>query len=323
VRAFLTRLTRQWQLKLLAFALAMLLWVVVSGEQLQSRLLPVPLEVRVTDPSYQLIESSIPSEVDVRFVGPGREFIEMALRRPHLILDVAEVNDTAEVFRLEPGMVQASGQNITARGVDPSRIRLRFHRRATRTVPVEVTYGPGYGTSWTLLAPPIVEPGSVTVSGPTAAVRSVDEVPTIPLRIAAGDSVVDRELELDPAALRGLGFSVGRVRVRARSDALLERTVAGVQVDLGPGLVVTPDTVSVRLRGPRSLVEALQPSELRVVVSIDSIPETIPPEGVIVPLRAESPAPAVQARPLTASARLFPRILPADESAAAADGEAR
>ncbi len=84
MRAFLIRLTRQWQLKLLAFALAMLLWVVVSGEQLQSRLLPVPLEVRVTDPAYQLIESSIPSEVDVRFVGPGREFIEMALRRPEI-----------------------------------------------------------------------------------------------------------------------------------------------------------------------------------------------------------------------------------------------
>jgi hypothetical protein len=202
--------------------------------------------------------------------------------------------------------------------VDPSRIRLRFHRRATRTVPVQVRFGPGYGTTWTLLEPPIVEPGSVTVSGPTAAVRAVEGVPTIPLRIAAGDSVVDRELDLDPSALRGLGFSVDRVRVRARSDVLLERTLAGVQVDLGPGLVVTPDTVSVRLRGPRSLVQALQPSDLRVVVSIDSIPETIPPEGVNVPLRAESPAPGVQARPLTASARLLPRISP-DESPPAPD----
>lgn len=320
MRAFLIRLTRQWQLKLLAFALAMLLWVVVSGEQLQSRLLPVPLEVRVTDPAYQLIESSIPSEVDVRFVGPGREFIEMALRRPHLILDVAEVSDTSEVFRLEPGMVQASGQNITARGVDPSRIRLRFHRRATRTVPVRVRFGPGYGTSWTLLGPPVVEPGSVTVSGPTAAVQAVDAVPTIPLRIAAGDSLVDRDLDLDPAALSGLGFSVGHVHVRARSDLLLERTIPGVRVDLGPGLVVTPDTVSVRIQGPRSLVLPLQPSDLRVVVSIDSIPETIPPEGVNVPLRAESPAPGIQARPLTASARLLPRIPPTDEPAPAPDG---
>lgn len=305
MRAFLRRITRQWQLKLLAFALAMLLWVVVSGEQLQSRLIPVPLEVRVTDPGYQLIDGSFPREVDVRFVGPGREFIEMVLRRPHLILDVAEVNDTSEVYRLEPGMVQASGQNITARSVDPSRIRLRFHRRSMRLVPVRLRFGAGFGTTWTLLDSAVVEPDSVVVSGAVNAVAAVGGVPTIPLRLAAGDSVVDRDLELDPSALRGLGFSVDRVHVRARTDVLAERTVSGVQIDLGPGLDVSPDTVSVVLRGPRSVILALQSSDLHVVVSIDSIPGSIPPEGVMVPLRAESPKSGVEARSLTTSARLL------------------
>jgi YbbR domain-containing protein len=310
LRAFLRALASQWQLKLLAFALAMLLWVVVSGEQLQSRLIPVPLDVHVTDPTYQLVDESVPADVDVRFVGPGREFIEMMLRRPHLVLDVAEVQDTSEVFSLDPGMVQASGQNITARTVEPSRIRLRFHRRASRTVPVRVLFGPGYNRSWTVLDSLTVEPESVLVTGPASAVAKVAIVPSVPLRIGLGDSIVDRRIGLDTASLGGLHLSPSTVRVRGRSDRLLERTISGVPVSLGGDLVVIPDTVSVHLRGPKSVVEALQREDLRVAVAIDSIPETIPDDGMIVPLRADPPRSGVQASPVPYAARLFPRPEP-------------
>lgn len=317
MRAFLGRLTRQWQLKLLAFALAMLLWVVVSGEQLQSRLIPVTLDVRVTDPSYQLVEGSAPREVDVRFVGPGREFIEMVMRRPHLVLDVAEVNDTSEVFPLEPGMVQASGQNITARAVDPSRIRLRFHHRATRRVPVQLRYGPGYGTSWTLAGTPAIGPDSVTVTGPASLVGRIARLSTVPLRVGAGDTIVDRNLDLDLTDFNGVKFSTEAVRVRVRTEPMMDRTIPGISVTLGAGLAVTPDTVSVQLHGPRSIVTALQPMDLRVVVAIDSIPDTIPEDGLVVPLRADSPRPGVQATPLPASTRLLPSGAPAEAVPAA------
>jgi hypothetical protein len=307
LRAFLRAVTSQWQLKLLAFALAMLLWVVVSGEQLQSRVIPVPLDVRVSDPAYQLIDESVPSQVAVRFVGPGREFIEMMLRRPHLLLDVAEVQDTTEVFSLDPGMVQATGQNITARMVDPSRIRLRFHRRASRTVPVRLLFGPGYNRTWTVLDSLTVEPESVVVTGAASLVGRIGIVPSVPLRIGLGDSIVDRRIGLDAGSLRGLTVSPATVRVRGRTDRLLERTISGVPVALGGDLVLIPDTVSVRLRGPRSIVEALQPADLRVAVAIDSIPGSIPDDGIAVPLRADPPRSGVQAAPIPVAARLFPR----------------
>jgi YbbR domain-containing protein len=310
LRAFLRALASQWQLKLLAFALAMLLWVVVSGEQLQSRLIPLPLDVHVSDPAYQLVDESVPSQVDVRFVGPGREFIEMMLRRPHLVLDVAEVQDTSEVFALEPGMVQATGQNITARTVEPSRIRLRFHRRASRTVPVRVVFGPGYNRTWTVLDSIRVEPESVLVAGAASAVDQVAIVPSVPLRIGVGDSIVDRRIGLDVASMRGLALSPSTVRVRGRTDRILERTISGVPVSLGGDLVVIPDTVSVHLRGPQSIVGALQPADLRVAVAIDSIPETIPDDGMVVPLRADPPRSGVQAAPVPYAARLFPRAKP-------------
>lgn len=323
MRAFLRSLASQWQLKLLAFALAMLLWIVVSGEQLQSRLIPVPLDVHVTDPAFQLVGESVPSEVDVRFVGPGREFIEMMLRRPHLVLDVAEVQDTSEVFELEPGMVQAAGQNITARTVEPSRIRLHFHRRASRTVPVRVLFGPGYDRTWTVLDSLTVEPDSILVSGPASAVAKVGVVPSVPLRVGLGDSIVDRRIGIDAASLGGVNVSPSTVRVRGRTDRVLERTISGVPVSLGGDFVLVPDTVSVHLRGPRSIVSALQAADLRVAVAIDSIPETIPDDGMVVPLRADPPRSGVQAAPVPYAARLFPRPRPEEAAPPQAEGGGR
>ena len=45
MRSPLRFLTDNWQLKLLALALAVLLWVVVSAEQVTSQWIPVPLRI--------------------------------------------------------------------------------------------------------------------------------------------------------------------------------------------------------------------------------------------------------------------------------------
>ena len=116
---FVRLITQNWQLKLLAFALAVLLWVVVSGEQVQSHSFPVALDVRVSDPRFQVIQSSVPREVDVAFVGPGREFVDLALRPPTLVLDVGDVDSTEAVYTLSPSMVQVPGQlNLAPRAVE-------------------------------------------------------------------------------------------------------------------------------------------------------------------------------------------------------------
>jgi YbbR domain-containing protein len=312
VASYFRRLTENWKLKTLAVALAVLLWIVVSAEQITTNWIWVPLEVQVADPSYQLAAAEV-RDVQVRFTGAGRDLLDLAVRRPPLRLRIDAVDDEQGVYRLEPRMVQLPGQiAVNPLDVRPSTVRLEFTRVDSRVVPVRVRTTELAGTGWTVVDTLRAEPDRVRISGPAAAIRGVTEVYTLPVELAPSEPVVERTVELDVARLQGVDLATRRVTVTGRLDRLAERTVPNVRVDVGGGVGVVPGLVSVQLRGPQSVVQGLTPAQFRVVVAIDEIPVQIPPEGLPVPLRVDRLPPGVQGEPLPAQARLIPTRSVAD-----------
>lgn len=295
MRRLLRALTENWQLKLTAGALTVLLWVSVSAEQMMSSWIPVPLEVQERDPEYQLLRESVPSEVRIRFVGPGREFLDLAVRRPPLRLVVNEVDDSVQSFDLAPSMVRLPNElDVSAQDVDPGYVRLRFRRVATRTLPVRVAVASGPGQGFTVVDSLRVRPQQVQVSGPAERVQGLESVSTVPVTIPPGDSLFSRVVPIDTVGLEGLQWSTRRVRVAGQVESVVERRLRDVPVSVGPGVTIRPAEVGVRLRGARSRVLAVEPEEIRVVMAIDSIPERVPPGGTSVPLRLEGLPPGVQ-----------------------------
>lgn len=327
----LRRLAQNWKLKLLALALAVLLWVVVSADQITSNWIPVPLEVRVTDPAYRLREGTAPSEVQVRFTGPGRDFLDLAIRRSPLQLNIEEVGDTQEVFNLQPGMVRVPNQlSVNPQDVRPNRISLRFVRLEDRFVPVRVQVLNELGTDWMLVDSLRVEPARVRVRGPLAQLENLAYVTTRPLTLSPGDSAFSRVVALDTTRLPGIEISSRSVRVSGVIDRIAEREQQDVPVSIGGGVGLRPPTVTVRLRGPEQVVRAMAPETFRVVVAIDSIPTRIPDEGLVVPVRVEGLPAGVSGEPRPGSVRLLPRqepepdtvgVLPRDTVAAERAGD--
>lgn len=313
MRSLLSSVVQNWKMKLLAVAMAVLLWVVVSAEQVTSNWIPVPLEVLVTDPGFELASRNVPNEVEVRFAGPGRELWDLVIRRPPLRLVVREVSDTIGAFSLDPRMVQLPAQlSVTPQDVRPSMVRLSFTRLATRNVPIRVQAGNDLAEGLTLLDTLVVEPRTVRVSGPASRIRALDAIPTRPVSFTDVDSSFSRTVQLDTSGLRGLDISETVVRVSGEVDRMSERTIANVPVDVGPGVDIRPDEVSVQLRGPRRALEDILPAQFRVVISIDSIPVRIPPQGVNVPLRVERLPAVVRAETSPRTVRLLPPRLAGD-----------
>lgn len=126
MRQFLRRAASHWKLKLAALALAVLLWVVFSAEQVTSQWIPVRVEAEVRDPAYVLAGRPDPARVRVRFRGPGRELWEIALRPPTLVLPVRGVGVGAgHAFAVEPSMVEMSERfRVVATDVRPGVVRL-------------------------------------------------------------------------------------------------------------------------------------------------------------------------------------------------------
>lgn len=132
--ARLRHVARNWQLKLAALALAILLWVVVSAEQVTSQWVNLPVEIA----SARAARGEVPSPryVQVRFSGPGREIWELALARPALVVRVLE--DSVQRVPLEPRMVRLPpGLAVTPVEVRPAvlSIRVPVPRRTTARVP--------------------------------------------------------------------------------------------------------------------------------------------------------------------------------------------
>lgn len=311
--SFLRSVTYNWQLKLLAMTLAVLLWVVVSAEQVTSNWIPVPLEVETSDPDFRLLRGSAPREVEVRFVGPGRELWDVAIRRPPLVLRLSEVEDTLQAFTLDPGMVLVPNHlSVNAQGVRPGRVRLRFEEQSTRNLPVMVQVERGPGSGLTLVDSLQVRPTHVEVSGPAERVARLQSVHTAAITLPSETATFDRLVALDLEDLGGLQLGTSRVRVSGRVERVVERTLADVPISVGPGVTIRPASVNVRVRGAENLVRELRASDLRVVLAIDSIPAQLPPQGAPVPVRVERLRSGLSGAVTPQSVRLLPARIPAD-----------
>jgi hypothetical protein len=122
----LRRVMRNWQLKLSALALAVLLWVLVRAEQPTEQWMQVQVEPQLLDPAYTLTAPPTPHVVQVRFAGKWREIGELALEKPVLVLHVRNVG-RQRTFVLEPGMVRlpdGARGHVSALDVRPGLVKL-------------------------------------------------------------------------------------------------------------------------------------------------------------------------------------------------------
>jgi hypothetical protein len=315
VRNLLRGAAARWKLKLSALALALLLWVVFSAEQVTTQWIPVRVEAVVRDPGYVLTGRPEPSVVRVRFRGPGRELWEVALRPPTLVLHVRDVG-AARSFALDPAMVEVPERfRVTATDVRPAVVRLDLQRLATRTVPVRPVVASASLARYVVDDSVRATPPTVRLTGPEEALSQLDAIPTRAFEIVpTADGEFSRRVALDTTDLEGVTLSHAEVRVHGRVDRRVERAFPGVSIDLPSDLAATPARVDVHVSGGERQVGARSPADVRAVIRRDSLPPVIPPLGV-------DAAVVVGGIPANATARTVPvrvRVTPSPTGPAAA-----
>jgi hypothetical protein len=313
VRNLLRGAAAHWKLKLSALALALLLWVVFSAEQVTTQWIPVRVEAVVRDPAYVLTGRPEPRVVRVRFRGPGRELWEVALRPPTLVLPVRDVGE-ARSFALDVAMVEVPERyRVTATDVRPAVVRLDLQRLVTRTVPVRPVVASGSLGRYVVEDSVRATPQTVRLTGPEEALSRLDAIPTRAFDIVpAQGGEFSRRVALDTTDLDGVTLSHAEVRVHGRVEGRMDRRFPGIPVELPGGLTATPARVDVDVSGGERRVGALTPAGVRAVIHRDSLPPVIPPLGV-------EAAVVVEGLPAGVTARTVPvRITPSSAAPAPA-----
>ena len=305
-RSLARTLTYNWRLKLAALALAVLIWAVVSAEQVTSQWIPVRVDPVVRDPEFVVTAPAEPAVVSVQVTGPGRELWELAINRPTLVLSVRDVGER-RAFGLDPSMVRLpQGLAVRVSDVRPSVVTLGLERLTSRMVPVRARIAGGSTQRYAIGEDLVILPAEVRVTGPAERLAALEALTTRSFDVVPDDSTFSHEVMLDTAALEGLSFARTRVRVSGTVDRRVDRTVGPIRVSAPDGLQAQPAEVTIRLSGPERALGRVFPGALRAVVARESLPPALPPAGA-------DARPVVQGLPAGLTATVVPervRVLP-------------
>jgi YbbR domain-containing protein len=245
---------RHFGLKLMSVGLAVLLWLIVSGEQTVERGLRVPLELQQF-PAGLEIQGEPPSTVDVRVRGTSGVLSRVGAGDVVAVLDLRGARPGNRLFPMTPELVQAP-MGIDVVQVVPSTILLSFESSVSREVPVAASTegdpAPGY-----VVGRVSVMPEQVEIIGPESAVKRAHEALTETVPVA--------DLQQSVTAVVKIGFHDPALRLKTPRTASvhveilpgpMERTVRNRPVhlrNLAPHLMAQADpvVVDIGLRGSR------------------------------------------------------------------------
>ena len=186
-------LTGHWQLKLLALALSVGLWLFIGSAERTEIALALPVE-------YVGLEG--PLTLD----GPRREMVDVQVQSTrwaaarvspasvHVRVDISGLREGDNVVHLAPESVQApSGVRVTR--VSPTWATVRTVRAATRTVRV-VPQVQGSPAPAHVLGPVVVEPATVEIKGPRTTIEGRSAVETLPVDVSGRRAPVTQSVGL-------------------------------------------------------------------------------------------------------------------------------
>jgi YbbR domain-containing protein len=258
-------------LKILAIALATLLWLTVAGEHIVERSLRVPLEFRNIPEALEIVGNT-PDTVDVRLRGSSAVLSRVQAGEIVAVLDMATARAGSRLFHILTDEVRAPF-GVEVSQVVPSTLALELEKSAHRTVPVvpaiEGDPAPGF-----VVGRFSAEPATVEIVGPDSHVRQVAEATTEPV------SVKDARSRVRDGVTIGVVDSAVRLAQAQNANvtveiwpAPVERRMPDVPVrwrNLGNGLraQVSPQLVHVTVRGSKEPLAGLRGDSVQAFVDL-------------------------------------------------------
>ncbi len=291
-------LTRNWTLKLAAFTLAVLLWTLVRVEAPDRQAIPgVPVRVNVADPEWIISSAPVPAQVQVGFVGPTRGLLRLASDPPVVEMTVERVTGQDTLLTIPSDAVRyPQDVGLTVESIEPASVQISIERKMSRLFPFHVALVGTLDPSLAFVTHPVAAPTRGRVQGSASAVEQLQRIPLEEIDLAIVRQSGRIATTVDPEAMAGFTVTPSEVEVEFTLEVAIDRTFEAVPVAVegGAGLVADPPTVGVTLHGAASLVESIDPLDLRVVVRDPPLP--VADTGVVLPVVVQGAPPLVTAR---------------------------
>jgi YbbR domain-containing protein len=273
VRASLGQLfVRNWPIKLAALFFAIMLYVAVAAQQPMSQSFAMRLAVGI--PPGRTVRQQ-PAGVTVVITGKGSEILKLR-SFPRVIRKVIPDTFSASLWRIQLQAADVElelpkGIDVQVADIRPRDVEILLDsvsRKDVRIVPrVKVEAESGY-----VLRGLSITPSLAHLVGPEKSLAKLDSVTTLPTVISSVSGPFFQTVPLDTAPLGVVRISPKAVRMAGEVTAIIERSIDGVPITTAAsgftGFLLSPERVSVMVRGPASRVNTLTRDSVRVVAHL-------------------------------------------------------
>jgi YbbR domain-containing protein len=254
-----------WSLKLLSLAIAIVLWLLVTGQN-EPVTAHVNVQLNFIRPQSLEISNDPPRTVDVMLTGSRNKLDDLTALDLVATVDISDQRAGERVLRLADKAQISLPQGIKVDGFQPSAIPIRLEPIMDRQVPVEpkLEGKPADGFEIYAVYP---SKGSVAVRGPASRVNALQKVMTESIWLAGHkESFTATNLALDiPDPKVDLLEPVVTVNVQI-GEVRSEKSFSGVNVRIEDGRKVQPATTSVTVSGAKSLLDSLKAEDVKIVL---------------------------------------------------------
>ena len=262
---------RNWQIKLAALFLAVMLYIAVQAQHPIRQTFELQLALQLP-PGRSLRET--PPPISVVVTGKGSELLKLRFF-PRTITKTVPDTLSASVWTIhlqQSDVELPKGADVQVAEISPRDVAIALDSVAAKDVHVValITVVPESG--YVVQGGLSVVPSIARVLGPGETVAAIESVTTVPTVITGVTGPFRRSVMLDTTALGAVRVTPTQVEVSVEAGALIERSFGGIPVETGAGaltsFVVVPPRVSVAVRGPEALVEALTRDSLKVIAHL-------------------------------------------------------
>jgi YbbR domain-containing protein len=285
--------------KIVSLVAAIVLFSMVRGsEDAQRTVFSDVVAILPPGDSGKVLLSELPDRV--RLTLQGSRSLLNSIRREDLEVQMDLTDTRLRYYYFDPAVFDLpAGVQIVQ--MAPASVPLTWADRIERRVPVEPQFVGTPEPGLSITEPVAVEPRRVLLRGPQNEVDPLASVDTQPIDLrglAAGEQIRTVRLERPPTHASYVGEPMIEVRFEIVRE-LDERTFSELPVSIvGPvRATLRPGVVAVVVRGPRSSVETMEPTQVVPWVDIEdpALTGTIEPEGVEI-VRVEPPSVLVALR---------------------------
>ncbi len=270
-------LKRDIGLKVVALVLAVFLWVNVAERR--EVVLTVDLPLRYTNmPAEMTFASEVPRQASVEIRGRSK-FLRWRLKDVYFAIDLSPAEGGIVTHIISPSEIRLPpGKHLEVLEVlEPKGIRVELDNLVTRKLPPGVLLEGELPEGRVMIGKVSTEPGEIVISGAEKIVSPLDSVPTFAIGLDDLGKDGQAGTRVDLSGLLHVVSDVEEVTVTARVENIKDLGIPSVPIEApsrrGMRVQFTPDSLDVVISGAESLVDSLDPADLKIVVDVADLPD--------------------------------------------------